>query len=218
MLFLGSLQLGRLRQNPNSSAHSRQQEHIQNRVQNNKMSKFDKLEKTKIHTRKINAETYVVDDEHLLVEGVLHDDRKRDSRRSTGEIIPAGTLHHMEIRLLLKLPSLFIEDLEVHIISAPYTECFETSKVMDRMQGVSITSGFSKKVRSLASGPRGCAHLVSLLLVMGQAAFQGYWTHESTRETEGETYSKERLSFLEGTCWAWRKGGKLQQTLLEKSS
>jgi len=180
------------------------------------MNIFDKLDKTKIHTRQISTETYVVDEDHLLVEGVLKDDRTKVSRRSTGELIPAGTIHHMVIRLLLKLPSLGIEDLEVEIISAPYPDCLETCEVMNEIKGVSISSGFSKKVRSMAGGPRGCAHLVSLLLAMGQAAFQGFWTHESTDANQEGIYSEERLRFLEGTCWAWRKGGKLQQTLLEK--
>jgi len=180
------------------------------------MSIFDKLDKTKIHTRQISAETYVVDEDHLMVKGVLKDDRTKESCRSTGELIPAGTIHHMVIRLLLKLPSLVIEDLEVKIISAPYPDCLETCEVMKGMKGVSISSGFSKKVRSIAGGPRGCVHLVSLLLAMGQAAFQGFWTHESTNANQDDIYSEERLRFLEGTCWAWRKGGKLQQTLLEK--
>ncbi len=181
------------------------------------MSIFDKLNKTKLHTRQISAETYVVDEDHLLVAGVLKDDRIRESCRSTGELIPAGTIHHMVIRLLLRLPSLVIDDLEVEVISSPYSECLETCEVMNGMKGVSISSGFSKKVRSLAGGPRGCAHLVSLLLVMGQAAFQGFWTHKSTNANQDDIYSEERLRFLEGTCWAWRRDGELQRILLERS-
>ena len=181
------------------------------------MSIFDKLDKTKIHTRQISAETYVVDENNLLVEGVLKDDRIKDSCRATGEVIPAGTIHHMVIRLHLKLPSLVIEDLEVEVISAPYPDCLETCEIMNGMKGVSISSGFSKKVRSVAGGPRGCVHLVTLLLDMGQAAFQGFWTHESTNVNQDAIYSEERLRILEGTCWAWRRGGKLQQTLLERS-
>ncbi len=180
------------------------------------MSIFNKLDKTKIHTRQIHTEVYVVEPDKLLIEGVLKDDRLTESRRSTGETIPGGTIHHMVIRLLLKMDSLIIEDLEVEIRASPYSECLQTKEVLNGMRGVSITSGYSKKVRSLSSGPRGCAHLVSLLLVMGQAAFQGYWTHESTTDNQEEIYSKERLQVLEGTCWAWRKGGKLQQTLQKK--
>ena len=78
----------------------------------------NKLNKTKIHTRQISTETYVVDEDYLLVEGVLKDDRTKVSRRSTGELISAGTIHHMVIRLLLKLPALEIEDLEVEIINS----------------------------------------------------------------------------------------------------
>jgi hypothetical protein len=181
------------------------------------MSIFDTLEKTKIHTRQINSEIYVVDEDHLLVEGFLKDDRIKASRRSTGELIPASTIHHMVIRLLLKLPSLEIEDLEVEIISSPYPDCLETCEVMNGMKGVSISSGFSKKVRSIAGGSQGCAHLVSLLLAMGQAAYQGFWTHESTKANQDDMFSEERLRFLAGTCWAWRKGGNLQQKLLERS-
>ncbi len=181
------------------------------------MSVFEKRNKTKIHTRQLSAEIYMVDEDHLMIEGVLKDDRIKESRRSTGEIIPGGILHHMVIRLFVSLPSLVIEDLEVEINASPYSVCVETRDVMNGMKGVSISSGFTKKVRSLAGGSRGCAHLVSLLLVMGQAAFQGFWTHASTKTNGNDMFTEERLRFLEGTCWAWRKGGGLQRELLKKT-
>ncbi len=181
------------------------------------MNRLDKLDKSKIHSRSISAETYVVDANHLVVEGILRDDRTKESCRSTGERMPAGTIHHMVIRLLLSLPSLLIEEVEVEVLSAPYSECLETCEVLKGMKGVSISAGFSKKVRSLSGGPRGCAHLVSLLLVMGQAAFQGHWTHKSTDAHPDDIYSEERRQTLEGTCWAWRKDGELQKKLQKKS-
>jgi hypothetical protein len=44
--------------------------------------------------------------------------------------------------------------------------------------GLSIARGFNRKVRELFGGPRGCAHVTTLLQAMAPAVMQSVWSVE----------------------------------------
>ena len=169
-----------------------------------------KLKGKKLHARSIEVTTYDYDEQRIIVEGFLRDDRFQESHMMTGEKLPGGVIHHMSIRLLVNCSNLLIEDVDVDLISVPREACRETIGCLAPIKGLIITKGFTLKVKKLAGGKKGCTHLVELLLAMAPAAIQGYAAYQSKKPA---VFDPERtkiiLQFLVNTCRVWRDDGHL---------
>jgi hypothetical protein len=162
----------------------------------------------KLHSRNIEVTTYDYDEQRMIVEGSLKDDRFQESHAITGEKFPSGVIHHMAIRLLVNCSTLLIEDIDVDLISIPREACRETIGCLAPIKGLTITKGFTAKVKKLAGGKRGCTHLVELILAMAPAAIQGYATYQSRKQAVFDPdRAKMILQFLVNTCHAWREDG-----------
>lgn len=162
----------------------------------------------KVHSRNISVTTYNYDEQRILVEGFLKDDRFQKSYMSTGETFPKGVVHHMAIRLLVNCSNLMIEDIDVDLISVPRDVCRETIDCLSPIKGLTITKGFTSKVKKLAGGTQGCTHLVELLLAMAPAAIQGYASHQAKKPVSANpAHIKMYYQFLLNTCHAWREDG-----------
>mgnify|MGYP000703152645 CR=1 FL=1 len=179
--------------------------------------RFWEAKKEKLHTRSIEVSTYEYDGHRLIVEGFLQDDRFQESRIITGESFPEGVIHHMAIRLLINYSNMVIEEIDAEFLSVPREICHETINCLAPIKGLSVTRGFTAKVKKIAGGNKGCTHLLELLLAMAPAAIQGYASYQSKRP---QTYDPERskmiLQFLVNTCHAWREGGPLVKILRKK--
>lgn len=174
---------------------------------------------SKLHTRTIEVSTYPCDGQRIIVEGVLRDDRFQDSYVVTGETFPAGVIHHMAIRLLINCSSLVIEDVDADLIAVPRDVCRETIDCLAPIKGLSITKGFTLKIKTIAGGNRGCAHLVELLQAMAPAVFQGFAAHQSRKPSDFNTsQAKMVFKFLVNTCHAWREDGPFVKMLKKKIS
>jgi hypothetical protein len=125
------------------------------------------------HRRSIEMKSYALDDDTILLEGWLREDRFQPVFNLTGEKIGKGPLHHMVIRLKLGGAPLTILDAEAEMVHVPLDFCHGTLETIQQIIGLEIRAGFKKEVRALMGGERGCAHLTHLLTVMSQAAFQG---------------------------------------------
>jgi hypothetical protein len=161
----------------------------------------------KIHTRSIDVAIYTYEKDAIVVEGHLKDDRLIDSYRSGGDVTRPGVVHNMIIRIKVRGPGLFIEDIDVEMPTVPHEDCLETRRTLEPIKGLSIVSGFTIKARSLVGGAKGCAHLMALLMAMAPAAVQGAWTAATRLPNESQalkTYSMERLK---NTCYVWRSDG-----------
>jgi hypothetical protein len=162
----------------------------------------------KVHTRKIEVSTYEYDGQRIIVEGVLKDDRYQDTHAVTGETFPRGVIHHMGIRLLINCSSLLIEDIDVDLIAVPREACRETLECLAPIKGLTITRGFTSKVKKIAGGNKGCTHLLELLLAMAPAAVQGFAAHQSQKPHDSRSdHAKFLLKYLINTCHAWREDG-----------
>lgn len=168
----------------------------------------------KIHARKIEISTYEYDDERIMVEGSLKDNRFQDTHAVTGETFPPGVIHHMSIRLLVNASTLVIEDIEAQLTAVPREACRETIDCLACIKGLAITRGFTSKVKKLAGGNKGCTHLLELLLAMAPAAVQGYAAHRSQKQ-EGFDPEQARfiMKYLVNTCRAWREDGPFVATV-----
>jgi hypothetical protein len=171
----------------------------------------------KLQTRKIEITTYDYDGQRIIVEGFLKDNRFQKTHTITGETRPRGILHHMYIRLLINCSNLLIEDVDVDLISVPREVCRETINCLAPIKGLTITKGFTLKVKKLAGGNKGCTHLVELLQAMAPAVFQGVGAHRSQKPSAFDSdQTKKIVQYLTNTCHGWREDGPFVEILKKK--
>jgi hypothetical protein len=167
----------------------------------------------KIHTRDIKIATFACDDAHIIVEGELNDNRIIANFNHEGELRPPGNIHHMYIRLLIEIESIRIVRVEIEMPGIPHQECPETIPNFAALEGMRIAPGFTSKVRKIIGGPKGCAHLVGLLMAMASAALQGLWTYRSSDHQHDGDINDMANDYLVNTCWVWRQDGPLVDRL-----
>jgi len=178
------------------------------------------------HTRNIGVSTYTVDSNHLVSEGRLTDVRVKDYYKFSGEKVDGGTLHDLRLILLIRIPELVIEDLEVIIETVPRSDCQLIADSMLPVIGMPITGGFSAKVREIAGGIKGCTHLLNLIITMAPAVMQGYWAYAYQQKPDLNRVMDRKSSGLmrrglKNSCYTWREDGeayrKMMELLKEKS-
>ena len=168
----------------------------------------------KIHNRNLDISSYIFDDEHILISGELKEKNLITIYERSGEPIEPNVFHHMQIQLLIKNSELKIVDIHVKIPGAPHDNiCREMENSLDKIKGLTIAPGFTAKVKKIAGGIRGCAHLTTLLLSMAPAALQGYWIFEARKKQRSGEPVLNIGEYLVDACWAWRKDGPLAQRL-----
>jgi hypothetical protein len=171
----------------------------------------------KLHTRNIEVTTYDYDGQRMIVEGFLRDDRFQESHVITGETFPGGIIHHMAIRLLVNCSNLMIEEVDCEQMAVPREVCRETIDCLAPLKGLTITKGFTSKVKKLAGGSRGCTHLVELILAMAPAVFQGFGAHQSRKPPNLDSDRAQMLlQFLLNTCRVWREDGPMVERFKKK--
>ena len=185
---------------------------------NNTMSLVDAIKKVnRIHQRVLDMSTYALDDEKVVVEGTLRDERFRPIYELSGQKREEGVVHHMIIRLVVGGLPLRILDAEADMPQVPMPLCVTTRESVKKIIGLKIKSGFGEKVHKLIGGVEGCAHLTHLLTVMVQEALHGYWTHKMRKPEPppGSLEEIEGLSYLLNSCSMWRKDGPIMQEIKE---
>ena len=173
--------------------------------------KIDK--EKKVHTRDIKIATYAYDDDHIIVEGELNDNRIISNFSHTGKRRSPGNIHHMFIRLLIEIESIRIVRVEIEMPGIPHQECPESIRSFAKLEGMRIAPGFTSKVRNKIGGPKGCAHLGGLLMAMASAALQGLWTYQAQNGHRGKDIDHLAKNYLIDTCWVWRQDGPLVERL-----
>jgi hypothetical protein len=185
---------------------------------NNTMSLVDAIKKeNRIHQRVLDMSTCALDDEKVVVEGTLRDERFRPIYELSGQKREEGVVHHMIIRLVVGGLPLRILDAEADMPHVPMPLCVTTRESVKKIIGLKIKSGFGEKVHKLIGGVEGCAHLTHLLTVMVQEALHGYWTHKMRKPEPppGSLEEIEGLSYLLNSCSMWRKDGPILQEIKE---
>jgi hypothetical protein len=184
------------------------------------MSRLLKLAEDCAHRRSIEMATYPAGDNHIVTHGHLTDIRLKDYYKFTGERVDSGTLHDLEIVLLLKTPRLIIEDIEVIIKTVPRADCLLMEKSLNAIIGMAVTGGFSAKAREITGGKIGCTHLVHLVTTMAPAIMQGYWAYVFQKKPDmskakSGSGSDSLSRGLKDSCFAWREEGDAYQKLVK---
>ncbi len=86
------------------------------------------------------------------------------------------TIHHMQVELVVGFPDMAVSGATVLFETHPHSECVSIVDAYRGLVGLSITRGFTHKVRELFGGPRGCTHTTALLLAMAPVAIQCIWS------------------------------------------
>src|SRR5512135_1620150 len=165
-----------------------------------------------VHTRDISMRTSDLGDHTILVEGSLIDHRFRAGRSD----VPEGSelVHHMVIQLKVRGPGMVIEEAEASMPHHPREECTEVLPWIRKLEGLEIAPGYSMKVKRIIGGVKGCAHLTSLVIAMGESAVQGYWTAYGPERGRMGLREQTIKKFI-NTCHLWKEDGPIIKRLRE---
>ena len=170
------------------------------------MGKLENRKGERVHSRDVRIDTFAVDDDHVIVEGVLEDTRHLPSYSLARKERPPAQIHGMVVRLMIGGMPARIVDAEADMPEVPVEGCRAAAASVKKLVGMSIVYGFSKEVKDRLDGVEGCSHLTSLILTMGSAAVQGMAAHRGRKPPAPET-GAGMLAYLKNTCCTWREDG-----------
>ncbi len=165
-----------------------------------------------VHTRKIEINTFDLDDHRILVEGELEDTRRPPSSVEESETGPF-LVHHLVARIWVQGPDLTISAVDAEMKRIPRQECPEVLPAVQKLVGLKIITGFTQKVKDLIGSVKGCSHLTNLFLTLGPAAVQGYWAAYG-RRPGARSLDNPAISRVIDSCHVWRKDGPYVQSLI----
>jgi len=178
--------------------------------------RIDMNKNRRVHCRKLEITTYTDEPGAVILEGRLLDECFVTRYMMGGEQRPPGFIHDLVVRMKVSGPALTIAGIDVKMPTVPRSECRQALDCLDPLVGMPITSGFTVRVKELVGGPKGCAHLVSLVLTMAPAAVQGAWSAISRTPLDPALYADLAMDFLTDTCMIWQKGGSLETEYRER--
>jgi hypothetical protein len=166
-----------------------------------------------IHERRYETRVYQVADDELLVRGAVSD-QKPAGLYVVGDPEPME-IHQMQLELRVSLPKLEIKAARVVFETHPHSTCPIIANDYEKLVGLSIARGFTREIRDLFGGPKGCTHTNALLQAMAPAVVQATWSvsirnGRRNDESRAATSSKDREKRLAGnlnTCHVWAEDG-----------
>jgi hypothetical protein len=170
------------------------------------MGNLESRKGKRVHSRDVRIDTFAVDDDHVIVEGVLEDTRHLPTYSLSGKERPPTRIHGMVVRLMIGGMPARIVDAEADMPVVPREGCRVAEDSVKKLVGMSIVYGFSKEVKDRLDGVEGCSHLTSLILTMGSAAVQGMAAHRGRKPPVPEM-GLGMLEYLKNTCCTWREDG-----------
>ena len=123
----------------------------------------------------------------------------------------------MAVTLLIDPSPLTIVQAEAEMIVVPMEECRATLDRIDPLIGIVIKSGFSSQIRKIMGGNRGCTHLCTLVVAMGQEIVHGWLTQKRSKKAPLPVSldAVEEKGYLIDSCRIWKKGGPKMQEMLQ---
>jgi hypothetical protein len=172
----------------------------------------------RIHTRRYEVRAFRKSDDCLMLRGVVVDEKP------VGLYIESDPdplwMHHMILDLEIHFPTLVIRKASVQFNEHPHLGCTGIVDHYKKLEGMSITRGFTSKVKELFAGPRGCTHTTALLQAMAPVAVQSMW---SMRVASARANGVSLESMGDGpqtaspvnTCHMWEDSGELATAMRE---
>jgi len=160
-----------------------------------------------LHDREYRVRAFKAGDDELLIRGAVRD------QKPPGLYVPDDpdplTIHHMQVDLRVAFPSPEIVGADVVFESHPHDSCPRIVDHYHHLVGLSITRGFTHRVRELFGGPRGCTHTTALLQAMAPVAVQCFWSmRPPTERVELDANQREAMWRMNiGSCHVWAPDG-----------
>ncbi len=167
-----------------------------------------------IHRRDYVIEAFRRGDSEFVLRGRVRDE-KPPGLYVAGDPEPL-VMHHMEVEMTVRFPSLEITDVAVEFGEHPQDICPGIATHYRELIGLSVARGFTHKVRELFGGPRGCAHTTALVQAMAPVAVQCAWSMriaQSREKPQGDQAATRRAHFGHNldTCHVWAGDGELMR-------
>lgn len=179
-----------------------------------------------LHQRDYLIQSFRQSTDRLRIRGMVHD-QKPPGVYIDNDPDPLS-VHQMVVDLIIEFPSLEIVEATVVMEVTPHTGCTSIEPNYSKLVGLSIARGFSRQVKDLFGGPRGCTHVGALLQAMAPVAIQSSWSMRAMNEgettvslggsdQEAEALEARRQALLQfnmNTCHVWSEDGTLIQQAL----
>lgn len=177
-----------------------------------------------IHTRTYDVQSYRLSDERMMIRGVVHD--VKPPFTYIADDPEPMSVHHMVVDLTMAFPMLEIVDVGVSMNVTPHMGCTKIEPDYQKLVGLSIARGFSRKVKELFGGPSGCTHIGALLQAMAPVAVQSMWSMRakgadaspSIDDMADPEAKKAALAFNINSCHIWAEDGEQMNTILSGGS
>lgn len=162
-----------------------------------------------LHLRSISCQAFERDDGLLDVEGLLVDTKTRSITLLDQREIPAGeVIHQMRVRLTVDLQRT-IQDARVYSEIHPYPECPAVEAAYRQLIGMRIDPGFTREVKRMFKGVKGCSHMSEIITPLASTVFQALWTEGDFEGADAE--GSDQLKSPLGQCHALRLDGQIVQ-------
>lgn len=171
----------------------------------------DLIHNNPVHERHLEFRSYPLEDDRLIIEGRLRDDRLVPGYHWDGTPISAGIVHNMCVRILVGGMPPSIMDAEAEMVNVPHELCPTTLDSVKRIIGLPIVHGYSEEVHNRLGGVKGCAHLTHLIVTMGTAAIHGRFAlhTKKMRPIPRSLDELPELSTVVRSCKLWDEDGPL---------
>ncbi len=182
-----------------------------------------------IHHRAYDVQVFRVDESHMRIRGRVTDTKPDGLWFLDGDKPMVG--HDMVVDLIVAFPTMEIVDAVAVMDTMPNRVCQDGLPTYKQLIGVSISRGYTHKVRDLFGGPRACTHITALLLAMGPAATQSFFgMQRRSDESEGQPVAittrsdsdlsahrmeqnREHFARNRNTCHVWADDGPMKQKI-----
>lgn len=168
-------------------------------------------ELTLLHTRNYDTQVYKAGD-LLRAIGVVRDTK------------PAGMyiehdpdpleIHQMQVTLDIELGAMTIVAAKVEFITHPGETCPSIVTHYEKLIGLNVARGFTRQVREMFGGPRGCTHTTALLQAMAPVIIQSLWSMRIVKQRESGEPMRRNAESIEmsiaanlNTCHVWDETG-----------
>ena len=166
-----------------------------------------------LHDREYRVRAYRRADDRVLLRGAVRD-QKPPGLYIESDPDPLA-VHHMLVDIEVAYPSMEIVAASVALEIHPNLECPRIEDHYDKLVGLSISRGFTHRVRELFGGPRGCTHTTALLQAMAPVAIQCLWSMRASaaRRSGGDSQpatAEQRRGAWQmnlNTCHIWDAEG-----------
>ena len=147
--------------------------------------------RTLLHRRSISVEGFQREDGLYDIEGHLVDIKGYDFPVSNGIRKTGEPIHDMWLSITID-DHMIIRDAQASTVARPYEgSCENITPHYGKLKGLSIAPGFTRAVKELFGGVRGCTHLTELIGTLATVAFQ-------TRYGSAESGSEHKPPHLDG--------------------